>query len=298
MNPNQKSKATPRKPPWLKKKLVAGKTYEKVQRLLRNSQLHTVCEEARCPNLDECFARKTATFLILGDRCTRNCRFCSIAHGPSGPPDAGEPRKVADAVHNLGLLYVVITSVTRDDLPDGGAAHFAHTIQAIRLRVPDALVEVLVPDFGGNVSAIETLVNAHPDVINHNMETVPSLYSRVRPGADYKRSLGLLEKVGRLDSDILTKSGVMLGLGETGEEIHQVLSDLLEANCRILTLGQYLQPSPGQLPVERYIPPQEFEHWKTVALEMGFQQVASGPFVRSSYHAGELFNTLNKSGRY
>jgi len=282
------------KPKWLRQKISDGSTYQKVRELLRKSHLHTVCQEARCPNMGECFSSGTATFLILGERCTRNCRFCAIAHGPIGPPDPEEPRRVAEAVRRMGLCFTVITSVTRDDLPDGGAGHFAQAIHEIRDRVPRTLVEVLVPDFGGSDSALETIVKARPDVLNHNIETVSGLYSQVRPGADYSRSLHLLKRVRELSPDMPTKSGLMLGLGERPDEVEKVFENLLEVGCGILTLGQYLQPSKNHLPVKRYVPPEEFDKWKEIALGMGFGAVASGPFVRSSYHAGELYGALGE----
>jgi lipoic acid synthetase len=241
----------------------------------------------------ECFSEYTATFLIMGDRCTRNCRFCAVAHGPSGPPEDDEPAKVAAAVQALELRYVVITSVTRDDLPDGGAACFAATIQAVRTRCPDTLVEVLIPDLQGNAQALETILRARPNILNHNIETVPRLYPVVRPEADYKRSLQLLERARRISPAIPTKSGLMLGLGETADEISQTLADLHMTGCRILTLGQYLQPSKQHLPVKRFVPPEEFEHWREEARKIGFVEIASGPFVRSSYHAKELFQRLD-----
>ena len=285
MNPSKRQK----KPDWLRKRLPSGPEYERIRSLVRKSHLHTVCQEAQCPNIWECFSSRTATFLILGDRCTRNCRFCAVAHQPSGPPDPEEPRRVAEAVDRMQLGYVVITSVTRDDLPDGGAGHFARTIREIRRRVPNAMVEVLIPDFQGSSEALETVLTAQPDVLNHNLETVPRLYDTVRPGADYHRSLQLLGNARRHDPDLPTKSGLMLGLGEKDAEIQQTLGDLRAVDCRMLTLGQYLQPSQKHLPVARFVPPEEFDHWKTVAAQMGFSEVASGPFVRSSYHARELF---------
>ena len=289
-SPNQKHRIP--KPPWLKRRIPSGPTYQEIQRLLRSSRLHTVCQEACCPNLGECFSQGTATFLILGDRCTRNCRFCAIGHGPSGPPDPEEPSRVADAVKAMGLQYVVITSVTRDDLPDGGAALFAETIRTVRKKSPGAKVEVLIPDFQGNVEALRTVVEARPDVLNHNVETVPRLYPSVRPGAAFDRSIDLLSQVRVLDLSIPTKSGLMLGLGESADEVLETLQDVLDAGCRILTLGQYLQPSKDHLPVARFVPPEEFDAWKETALQMGFAEVASGPFVRSSYHAKELFQAL------
>jgi lipoic acid synthetase len=296
MNQNQTHKRRVAKPPWLKRRLPTRPTYEGVRRLLSKSRLHTVCQEARCPNLWECFSRQTATFLIMGPCCTRDCRFCNVVHGrPSGSPDSGEPARVAQAVKSLGLSYVVITSVTRDDLPDGGAGHFAKTIKEIRARMPGTLMEVLVPDFQGNEYALQTVLEAHPHVLNHNLETVPRLYPLVRPKADYRRSLGLLKRVKRYDSFIPTKSGLMLGLGESPEEVENTLQDLLEAKCSILTLGQYLQPTREHLKVERFISPEEFDDWKKAALKRGFSEVASGPLVRSSYRAKDLYQSLKNT---
>ncbi|MCD6296930.1 MAG: lipoyl synthase [Deltaproteobacteria bacterium] len=292
MNHKQIKKTQPRKPAWLKRSLPKGSEYEKVRALLGKSKLHSVCQEAKCPNIWECFSKETATFLILGDRCTRNCRFCAIAHGPSGPPDPGEPARVAEAVTSMGLSYVVITSVTRDDLPDGGAGLFAETIKEIRKKIPDALVEVLIPDFQGDTGALQAVLNAGPNVLNHNLETVPRLYPRARPEAVYGRSLDLLKNARAYTPHIPTKSGLMLGLGESPEEVEITLKDILVAGCSILTLGQYLQPSKGHLLVERYIPPEEFDKWREKALDMGFSEVASGPFVRSSYHAKELYKAV------
>lgn len=282
-----------RKPPWLKRKIPSGAVYQQIQKLIKGRRLRTVCQEALCPNLGECFAGGTATFLILGDRCTRNCGFCAIAHGPLGPPDPQEPARVATAVKKMGLSHVVITSVTRDDLPHGGAGHFAHTIRAIREKTPDAKVEVLIPDLRGSVSSLKIVIDARPDVLNHNIETVPRLYPSVRPAAIYGRSLGVLMKVKDFAPWIPTKSGLMLGLGERAEEIQETLLDLLYVGCSILTLGQYLQPSKNHLPVERFVPPEEFDRWRERALRMGFVEVASGPLVRSSYHAKELFQCLH-----
>jgi lipoic acid synthetase len=228
----------------------------------------------------------------MGPCCTRNCRFCAVAHGPSGPPDPGEPARVAEAAKSMQLTYVVITSVTRDDLPDGGASHFAKTIKALRKRMPDALVEVLIPDFQGNRDALQTIVEAHPDVLNHNLETVPRLYPSVRPEAGYRRSLELLKQAKEYDTTIPTKSGLMLGLGEFPVEVDKTLQDLLDVGCGILTLGQYLQPTREHLQVERFIHPEEFDDWKKTALKMGFSEVASGPLVRSSYHAKDLYQAL------
>ncbi len=285
-----------RKPHWLKKRLPTGPDYENVRALLSSSHLHTVCEEAKCPNIWECFSRKSATFLIMGDRCTRDCRFCDIAHGTSGPPDPEEPVRVAEAVQKMGLKYVVITSVTRDDLPDGGAYLFAKTVKEIRKRIPSAGIEVLIPDFGGNLEALMEVVAARPAVINHNLETVPRLYPLVRPQAVYKRSLEVLRRSKWYDSRISLKSGLMLGLGETRAEIEKALLDLVEAGCHILTLGQYLQPSQDHLRVERFVRPEEFHEWRGTALNMGFSGVASGPFVRSSFHAEELYKEAGAGG--
>lgn len=278
-----------RKPAWLKRAIPAGATYQGVRNLLRRGGLHTVCEEALCPNQGECFSRGTATFLILGDRCTRDCRFCSVGHGPSGPPDPEEPGRVAEAVREMGLKYVVITSVTRDDLEDGGGALFARTIEEIRGRSPETLVEVLIPDFQGDADSLRTVLRARPDVLNHNLETVARLYPSVRPGADYRRSLELLARAVAWEPGVPTKSGIMLGLGETPGEIETTLRDLRRTGLHLLTLGQYLQPTRRHLPVERFVPPGEFEAWRRAALALGFAEVASGPFVRSSYRAEGLY---------
>jgi lipoic acid synthetase len=277
------------KPPWLRRRLPTGPVYEQVRSLLQKGCLHTVCQEARCPNLWECFSEKTSTFMILGDRCTRNCRFCAVAHGPRALPDPAEPGRVARAAADLGLSYVVVTSVTRDDLPDGGAGLFADTIRALRHRIPGVAVEVLIPDFQGSPDALRAVLAAHPDVLNHNIETVPRCYPTVRPEADYQRSLELLARGGRWAPDIPTKSGLMLGLGETEIEIRATLRDLRNAGCSILTMGQYLQPTQNHLPVSRYVPPEAFDQWRRTGLDMGFVEVAAGPFVRSSYHARESY---------
>ena len=269
------------KPPWLKKKIDFA-SLRAMAAVAHDLRLHTICESAMCPNQSECYGRGTATFLIMGDTCTRNCRFCNVAHGQPDPIDIEEPSRVAQAVKQLGLRYAVITSVTRDDLEDGGSEHFARTIHTIRALNPGVKTEILVPDF---VHAIGRVVEAAPEVINHNMETVPRLYDRVRPGADYKRSLYLLEKVKTAGGDIRTKSGLMLGLGEDREEVLAVMSDLRRVGCDMLTLGQYLAPSKEHLPVQSYIHPESFRAYKITAEEMGFSFVASGPFVRSSYLA-------------
>ena len=280
------------KPPWLKKRIPPFEDLVKVKSILDSAELHTVCEEARCPNLGECFSKGTATILILGKVCTRNCGFCAVAYGVSGPSDEEEPERVARAVKKMGLHYVVITSVTRDDLPDGGASHFAKTIQAIQaIQAPgrEIKVEVLIPDFQGDLSSLGAVLEAGPDVLNHNIETVPRLYQEVRPQADYGRSLNLLKRAKERDAQTLTKSGFMLGLGETEEEILSLLRDLNEVGCAFLTIGQYLQPRPDRLPVVRYLPPEEFEAYRKIGEEMGFKSVASGPFVRSSFHAAQMF---------
>ncbi|MGO9376079.1 MAG: lipoyl synthase [Syntrophobacteraceae bacterium] len=280
------------KPHWLKRRLPTGPDYEQVKSLVKDGGLHTVCQEAKCPNLWECFSCRTATFLILGPRCTRNCRFCAVEHGPLSPPDPGEPARVAEAVHRMGLSYVVITSVTRDDIPDGGAGLFAETIERLRAQIPGVLVEVLIPDFQGDAEALRTVVTARPDVLNHNVETVPRLYPRVRPEAIYRRSLELLRRARDFDPSLAVKSGLMLGLGEFPEEVARTLQDLLDAGCSSLTLGQYLQPSKEHLAVDRYVPPEEFDNWRETALAMGFTRVAAGPFVRSSYHARQMFQPV------
>jgi lipoic acid synthetase len=292
MKPNSQTTVLVQKPSWLKRRLPTGASYEKVRAMLEKDRLHTVCQEAKCPNIWECFAQKTATFLILGSRCTRNCRFCSVNPGPLEPPDPDEPVRVAEVARKMNLKYVVVTSVTRDDLPDGGSGWFAETIVEIRKKIPQVCVEVLIPDFQGNPQALKTVLRAKPDVLNHNIETVPRLYPVVRPEADYRRSLELIGRVHTLGFSIPTKSGLMLGLGEDAAEIKRVFHDLLQVNCRMLTIGQYLQPTKEHLEVKRYIPPAEFEKWRDIALEMGFSEVASGPFVRSSYHAKELFQAV------
>lgn len=281
-----------RKPPWLKRKIPGGPVYQGVRGILGRRHLHTVCQEALCPNMGECFSHNTATFLILGDRCTRNCRFCAVRHGNAVPIDPREPEHVAEAAQQMDLKYVVITSVTRDDLADGGAGHFAETISAVRLRLPEAKIEVLIPDLQGNWNSLQKIITAKPDVLNHNLETVPRLYADVRPQAVYQRSLELLRQVRHMDAALPTKSGLMLGLGEEEKEILQTLLDLLEVGCNILTLGQYLQPSPRHMQIQRFVTPDEFEKLKSKALEMGFNRVASGPLVRSSYHARELFQRI------
>ncbi len=277
--------ARPRLPPWLKVRFPAGDRYSQIKGLLRQHQLHTVCEEALCPNIGECFNHGTATFMILGDICTRACGFCAVTSGRPQGLDLLEPLRLARGVEILGLDYVVITSVNRDDLPDGGASIFAGCIRAIRRRNPRCRVEVLVPDFMGNWDALAQVVAARPFVLNHNIETVPRLYRRVRHKARYERSLALLGRVKELDPSMLTKSGMMLGLGETRDEIRQTLADLRQVGCDFVTIGQYLRPTRKHLPVERYVSPEEFAAIGEEARALGFRHVESGPLVRSSYHA-------------
>ncbi len=277
-----------RKPAWIRAKSPAHPTVSRLKGVLRDNRLHTVCEEASCPNLGECFAGGTATFMIMGDICTRRCPFCDVAHGRPDPLDADEPDNLGRTIQQMGLRYVVVTSVDRDDLRDGGAAHFASCIEAIRAYNPDIQVEVLVPDFRGRMDrALDILVNSPPDVFNHNLETVPRLYKRVRPGSDYAWSLNLLKRFKALHPGVPTKSGLMLGVGETIEEVEQVMRDLRAHDCDMLTLGQYLQPSLHHLPVDRYVHPEEFERLGEIGYELGFTHVASGPMVRSSYHADQ-----------
>jgi lipoic acid synthetase len=278
-----------KKPPWLKKRLPPIQDLMKVKSILEEMTLHTVCEEARCPNLGDCFANGTATILILGEICTRDCGFCAVQHGLPVKINEAEPERVAQAVKRMGLQYVVITSVTRDDLEDGGASHFAKTIQAIRSLDQRIKVEVLVPDFGGASSSWATVLNEGPDVLNHNIETIPRLYPVVRPQADYIRSLSLLKRSKKEYPHILTKSGFMLGLGEEKQEVLELMEDLKRAGCSLLTIGQYLQPRPDRLPVVQYIPPEQFEEYQKIGIEKGFKSVASGPFVRSSFHASQMF---------
>jgi len=276
----------PRKPKWIRAQAPTGARVTELKSILRSHHLHTVCEEAACPNLGECFSHGTATFMIMGAICTRRCPFCDVAHGKPGPLDADEPENLAVTIHAMELKYVVITSVDRDDLRDGGAAHFASCIRAVRERSPATRIEILVPDFRGRMDiALRLLEQAPPDVFNHNLETVPRLYLKVRPGADYTWSLQLIRRFKERHPDLPTKSGLMLGLGETLEEVETVMRDLRAHDCDMLTLGQYLQPSRFHLPVARFVPPQEFDSLAEKARALGFGNVASGPMVRSSYHA-------------
>ena len=274
------------KPRWIRAKAPTGPAFNRVKNLLREQQLHTVCEEASCPNIGECFSKGTATFMILGDKCTRRCPFCDVAHARPDPIDEAEPAQLADTVATLQLNYLVITSVDRDDLKDGGAGHFANCIQAIRQRSPNTSIEILVPDFRRrSETALGLLTASPPDVFNHNLETVRRLYKAVRPGADYEGSLQLLQAFAQLHPEVPTKSGLMLGVGETDEEIIEVMADLRAHSVTMLTIGQYLQPTQHHLPVLRYVEPAQFDRFAEIGKSMGFSNVASGPMVRSSYHA-------------
>lgn len=279
-------------PPWIKKRAPRTQIVEQMTSLLRSFSLHTVCEEAHCPNIGECFSWKTATFMILGNRCTRNCRFCAVEHKTPWSPDPEEPENVARAVKMLGLKYVVITSVTRDDLKDGGAGQFAQTIEKIRkINGRNIKIEILIPDFQSSLPSLRTVVQAEPTVLNHNLETVPRLYSEVRPGANYLRSINLLQRTKEIAPHLYTKSGLMVGLGETFSEVIEVMEDLRRADCNILTLGQYLRPSSSHLPVKEFVIPERFTEYKRIGSKLGFSFVASGPFVRSSYRASEALPT-------
>jgi lipoic acid synthetase len=279
--------AVVRLPEWIRTKAPPGVTHA-TRRLLRTYGLSTVCEEARCPNIAICFSKPTATFLILGTRCTRNCGFCSVESSMPVPPDPSEPERTALASQSLGLRYVVITSVTRDDLPDGGSRHFAQTVRAIRNHIPDAGIEVLVPDFKGDAAALKVVLDSSPDVFNHNVETVPRLYTRVRPQADYQSSLDVLKRAKQIVPQIPTKSGLMVGLGETYEEVMEVIKDIRSAGCDFLTIGQYLRPTRRNLPVVEYVPPGIFERFRDASLLMGFRAVISSPLARSSMNAEEM----------
>ncbi len=283
------------KPRWLRKPMPKGADYQRVTRLLSEAGLYTVCQEAACPNMFECFSKNTATFMILGSNCTRNCRFCNVASNFPVPVDPDEPKRVADTVLKLKLTYVVVTSVTRDDLPDGGASHFAHVIQAIKKAGSGIRVEVLIPDFQGDINALEIVAKAEPDVINHNIETVKGLYAKVRPQARYQRSLDLIRNVSERFPGFPVKSGIMAGLGETLEEFGITFQNLYDHGCNILTVGQYLQPTREHLAVEKFYRPEEFEQLDRMARNIGFDQVAAGPFVRSSYKARALFETFKKN---
>ena len=277
-----------KKPDWIRIKLHTSTKFQDVKAKLRKSSLHTVCEEATCPNIGECFSKGTATFMILGDLCTRRCPFCDVAHGRPNGVDEAEPGRLASTIKDMDLKYVVITSVDRDDLRDGGATHFADCIRAIRAASPNIKVEILTPDFRGRLdTAINLLSSELPDVMNHNLETVPRLYKQARPGADYQHSLDLLHKFKKINPQVITKSGVMVGLGETDSEIEEVMYDLKKHEVDMVTVGQYLQPTKGHLPVHRYVHPDQFQRFEAIGLSIGFKHMASGPLVRSSYHADE-----------
>ena len=281
-----------KKPDWIRVKAPVSKGYEETRAIVRTNSLHTVCEEAGCPNIGECWDKKHATFMLMGDTCTRACAFCNVKTGLPGPLDAAEPERVAEATAKLGLKHVVVTSVDRDDLVDGGAAHFAAVIRAIRARCPATTIEVLTPDFLRKECAVEKVVAAQPDVFNHNLETVPSKYLTVRPGARYFASIRLLQQVKELDPAMFTKSGVMVGLGEERNELLQLMDDLRAADVDFLTIGQYLQPTRKHHPVVRFVPPAEFKAYETIAFAKGFSMVSSSPLTRSSYHAGDDFTRL------
>jgi len=282
-----------RKPDWIRIKLSASDDITRIKQIMRERNLHSVCEEAACPNLAECFQHGTATFMIMGDLCTRRCPFCDVAHGKPLPLDKDEPAHLADAIQAMALKYVVITSVDRDDLRDGGAGHFADCIAQIRAKTPSTKIEILVPDFRGRIEKAVAILAEQPcDVFNHNLETVPRLYKQIRPGADYRGSLELLRQYGAIHPQTPTKSGLMLGVGERPEEIQQVMQDLRAAGCTMLTLGQYLQPSKAHTPVQEYITPAQFDEYGEIAKSLGFKQVASAPMVRSSYHADLQAKTL------
>jgi len=285
-----------KRPQWLKVKTSWGENYRRIKSLLAQFNLHTVCQEANCPNISHCFEQGTATFLILGDICTRGCKFCDVKKGVPLPVDEDEPKRLAEAVKELKLQYVVITSVTRDDLPDGGASIFVRTIREIKRSIPDCQVEVLIPDFAGSFESLKMVLEAKPDVLNHNTETVKRLYPTVRKGADYQRSLDLLLNVRRVDKNIITKSGIMLGLGESWDEIIFLMNDLKNADCELLTIGQYLSPSESHFSVAKFYHPDEFAELKIVGERMGIAHVESGPLVRSSYHAKEQIKYIKEEG--
>jgi lipoic acid synthetase len=284
-----------RRPEWLKVRVRHGANFSELRAIMRERGLHTVCEEANCPNIGECWHHGTATFMILGDTCTRSCGYCNVVHGRPKPPDAAEPANVASAIHAMSLAHVVITSVDRDDLDDFGAGHFARTIAETRARIPSCRIEVLIPDFQGDEAALRTVLDARPDVVNHNIETVPRLYRTARPGGRYDRALQVLDRARTWAPGIPTKSGLMVGLGETWDEVVQTMRDLRVAGCAILTVGQYLRPSLANLPMSRYYTPSEFAEIKRLGLELGFGHVESGPLVRSSYHAHEQTDAYNST---
>mgnify|MGYP006274806363 CR=1 FL=1 len=296
VGPNSSVGTGKRLPAWLKRPLPVGNEGFFTENLVSDFRLVTVCESARCPNRPECYAQRTATFMVLGDQCTRPCGFCSVPKGLPEPVESDEPERLAEAAYRLGLKHVVITSVTRDDLADGGAGHFQACILTVREKT-GAAIEVLTPDFQGDLAAVETVMCAKPEVFNHNMETVPRLYRRARGRAEYLRSLRVLRHAKDCQPNTLTKSGLMVGLGETNDELLEVFADLRESRCDMLTIGQYLTPTPNNIPVDRFVRPEEFETLKEIAEKMGFLHVSSGPFVRSSYHAGETVDALLEKAR-
>lgn len=278
---------SPRKPPWLKVKAPGGRNYVDVKSMMRELGLHTVCEEAHCPNIGECWEHRAATFMILGDVCTRNCAYCAVAHGTPQPYDPEEPRRLAEAVTQMGLQHIVITSVDRDDLPNGGAEAFAGCVTEIRTRMPEASVELLIPDFKGSDRALKIVVDSKPDILNHNLETIARLYRIARPGGRYERALRLLRRAKQMDASLVTKSGLMCGLGEEWDELVVAMGDLRDHDVDILTIGQYLRPSGSHLPVSRFYTPREFAELRDIGRSMGYRHVEAGPLVRSSYHAWE-----------
>ncbi len=281
-----------RKPEWLRIDMSKGRSLDYVENMLKKYSLNTVCEEANCPNRMECYSRKTATFMILGKECSRNCRFCNVSHGTLEEVDPKEPENLASAAVEMGLKHVVITTVTRDDLPDGGAGHFAKVVNAIRAKDSNITIELLISDLQGQKEALKTVVDSKPEIINHNVETVPRLYKEIRPMAIYERSLNVLRQVKEMDDTILTKSGMMMGLGEKEEEVIEVMKDLRDVGCDFLTLGQYLRPSEKHYPVMEYVTPETFERYRIKAEELGFKFIASGPFVRSSYKAADALDAI------
>lgn len=278
-----------RHPDWLKVSIPGGRNFVKMKSLLRNAKLHTICEEAKCPNIAECFGAGTAVFLILGNICTRNCLYCNVSHGKPGVLNPGEPEDVAESVKKLGLKYTVITSVTRDDLSDGGASVFAETISKVKSLNPGCMVEVLIPDFKGSISALKKVIDSKPDVVNHNIEVVKELFSDIRPEGDYKISLKVLSNIKKLKSNIKSKSGFMVGIGETSDQIINTMKDLRKSDVDFLTIGQYLQPTKKHVGIKKYYTPDEFKKLKKIGLELGFKHVESNPLVRSSYHAADVF---------
>jgi len=282
-----------RHPDWLKVKIGSGKNYAKTKALLRSAKLHTICEEAKCPNIAECFGCGTAVFLILGDTCTRNCKYCNVKHGKPQPINLEEPHDVAESVKQLGLKYVVITSVTRDDLDDGGASIFYDTVIETKKLNKNCKIEVLIPDFKGNINSLKTIIDSEPDVINHNIEVAEELFNSIRPGGNYKTSLELLKNIKKINKDMKTKSGFMIGIGENKEQIIKTMQDLRKADVDFLTIGQYLQPTKNHAEIKKYYTPKEFDEFKKISIDLGFKHVESGPLVRSSYHAQDAISIIS-----